>query len=279
MQIPRHWAKASLPCEVAGRSMLITCWRGSCEGVADAQARAQAAVQRAVDRLRSGQAGDSYDYQSQDFREEILEEITGGADSPSIAILTRNRYGAAILNAESLFFADLDLKPLSLWERLLRLFGKAIPEPEEAAISRVEAFCRDNPHWGFRVYRTFNGLRLMAPHEPQDPVHPATLAVQEQLGSDRLFVRLCHFQKCFRARLSPKPWRMGLSRPVPFPREGFEAEDRFRQWLADYQSNSEGYATCRFLKAIGSGQVHSSLKRLVQLHDEHCKAYADLPLA
>jgi hypothetical protein len=278
MQIPRHWAKASLPGEVDGRSILVTCWRGSSEGPADAQARAREAVQRAVDRLRSGQAAESYDYQSRDLREEVLEEIPGTDGTPT-AILTRNRYGSVVLNAESLFFADLDLEPLSLWKRLLKLFGKAVPEPEEAAIGRLEAFCRANPRWGFRVYRTFNGLRLMAPHEPQDPVQPATRVVQEQLGSDSLFVRLCHFQKSFRARLSPKPWRIGLSRPEPFPREGFDAEDRFRQWLSGYQRASGGYATCRFLKAVGSGQVHPTLKRLIQLHDEHCKAYTDLPLA
>lgn len=278
MQIPRHWAKASLPGEVEGRSIQVTCWRGSSDSLADAQARAREAVQRVVDRLRSGQAAESYDYQGRDLREEILEEVPG-VDGTSTAILTRNRYGAAVLNAESLFFADLDLKPLSLWDRLMKLFGKVVPEPEEAALGRLEAFCQANPSWGFRVYRTFNGLRLMAPHEPQDPIHPATLAVQEQLGSDRLFVRLCRFQKSFRARLSPKPWRIGFSRPDPFPREGFDAEDRFRQWLSGYQRASEGYATCRFLKAVGSSQIHPALTRLVQLHDEHCKAYADLPLA
>lgn len=278
MQIPRHWAKASLPGEVAGRPIQVTCWRGSSVGLAEAQARARDAVQRAVDRLRSGQTAGSYDYQSRDLREEILEEILGTDGTPT-AIVTRNRYGAAVLNAESLFFADLDLKPLSLWDRWMKLLGKAVPEPEAAALGRLEAFCRVNPRWGFRVYRTFNGLRLMAPHEPQDPVHPATLAVQEQLGSDRLFVRLCRFQKTFRARLTPKPWRLGLSRPEPFPREGFDAQDRFLQWLAGYQRASEGYAACRFLRSVGSGDVHPLLKPLVQLHDDHCRAHSDLPLA
>lgn len=278
MQIPRYWAKASLPGEVEGRSVQVTCWRGSSVGLAEAQACAREAVQRAVDRLRSGQAAESYDYQSRDLREEILEEIPG-ADGTPAAILTRNRYGAAVLNAECLFFADLDLNPPSFWDRLMKLFGRAVPGPEEAALERLEAFCRVNPRWGFRVYRTFNGLRLMAPHEPQDPVHPATLAVQDQLGSDRLFVRLCRFQKSFRARLSPKPWRIGLSRPEPFPREGFDAEDRFRQWLSAYLRASEGHATCRFLKSVGSSAVHPTLARLVQLHDERCRAHSDLPLA
>lgn len=278
MQIPRHWAKASLPCEVEGRRIQVTCWRGSSVGLAEAQALAREAVQRAVDRLRSGQVAESYDYQNGDLREEILEEI-GGTDGTPIAILTRNRYGAAVLNAESLFFADLDLKPLSLCDRLLKLFGKPVPGPEEEALKRLEAFCQANPRWGFRVYRTFNGLRLMAPHEPQDPVHPATLGVQEQLGSDRLFVRLCRFQKSFRARLSPKPWRIGISRPESFPREGPDAEDRFRQWLSGYLRASAGYATCRFLKFVGSSAVHPSFAPLVQLHDEHCRAYSDLPLA
>ncbi len=278
MRIPRYWAKASLPCLIQGRSVSIHCWRGSSQDQSEAQIRAQEAVRRAVDRIQSGQPAAQYDYQNGELREEILQELPGSEGEP-VAILSRNRYGSEVLNAEGLFFADIDLKPLSLWSRLLKLFGRPVLEPEDAAIAKLVDYCRSNPRWGFRIYRTFNGLRLMAPHEPQDPTHPATVAVQEQLGSDRLFVRLCRFQKSFRARLSPKPWRIGLPRPDSFPREGGEAEARFRLWLGSYQRASEGHAVCRFLKIVGSEQVHPSLKPLVRLHDERSKAFSDLPLA
>ena len=122
-------------------------------------------------------------------------------------------------------------------------------------------------------------LRLLAPHGPQDPADPGTLAIQEQLGSDRLFIRLCRLQKSFRARLSPKPWRVRMPRPTAIPREGAAAESRFQEWLDEYRRVSEPHATCCFLKAVGSTHAHPGFIRLVQLHDDRTKAFSGLPLA
>jgi len=278
MQILRHWAKASLPCEAEGRTFPVVCWRGSPTSRADAETRAREAVRRAVDALRSGRQAEHYDYDQRELREEILEEHADPHGQVR-AVLSRNRYGAVILNAEELFFADLDLEPPRLWDRLLHLFGRPLPDREAAAMATLSEFCRANPQWHFRVYRTFNGLRLMAPHAPQDPESASTQAIQKQLGSDRLFVRLCRCQKSFRARLSPKPWRIGIPRPEPFPREDAGTEARFRAWLTGYQLASEPHATCRFLKALGSGCIDPRFRELVRLHDDWTRASTLLPLA
>lgn len=278
MQVLRHWAKASLPCEVEGRTFPVVCWRGSAVGREEAEIRAREAVRRAVDALQSGRQAEQYDYDQRELREEILEEHTDPDGQPR-ALLTRNRYGAVILNAEQLFFADLDLEPPGLWDRFLHLFGRPLPEPEAAAMRTLEAFCLGNPQWSFRVYRTFKGLRLMAPHAPQDPASDSTQAIQRQLGSDRLFIHLCRYQKSFRARLSPKPWRIGLPRPEAFPREDAEAESRFRLWLTSYQRAAEAHATCRFIKTLGSGQIDPRFGALVRLHDDQTRALTALPLA
>ena len=278
MQIPRYWAKATLPCEKDGRTISITCWRGSAHDTADARARAEAAVRKAADAVRTGGRSQAYDYGQRELREEVLEEHHGPEGQP-LAILTRNRYGAVILNAADLFFADLDLAPPTLWARCLHLFGRPLPDAVAVATQAVAGFCAANPLWSFRIYRTFNGLRLMATHAPQDPGSAGTRAVQARLGSDPLFIRLCQAQQSFRARLTPKPWRVGLPRPAAYPREGPAAESGFRTWLAGYRRASESHATCHFLQTAGSGAIDPGFAPLVQLHDERTRAFSGLPLA
>lgn len=87
-------------------------------------------------------------------------------------------------------------------------------------------------------------------------------------------------QQCFRARLTPKPWRCG--QPVPpsrFPRTDAKVEKLFRDWETRYSQACRGYATCRFLAALGNPAVHAAVAGVVALHDEMTGTRAALPLA
>jgi hypothetical protein len=132
----------------------------------------------------------------------------------------------------------------------------------------------------FRIYRTAGGFRALAPGREFDPAGRDTQDLMKATGTDPWFVRLCLAQKSFRARLTPKPWRIGLKAPPgEFPREG-DMQERFTQWLREYESASKGHATCRFIETVGKGGfVGSDDGDLVELHDRATRATESLPLA
>ncbi|HYR09724.1 MAG TPA: hypothetical protein VEQ60_18255, partial [Longimicrobium sp.] len=115
MLIPRFWSRAeSTATTPDGKFVRFHVWRGSRSSEAEAQALAQEAVGRIRDRVSRG-AGfpERYAYGDRPLREEVITEFAGGAagaavDAPEAAI-TRNSYGALVLNAARAFFIDVDV--------------------------------------------------------------------------------------------------------------------------------------------------------------------------
>ena len=101
-----------------------------------------------------------------------------------------------------------------------------------------------------------------------------------ELKSDRLYITMCRNQKCFRARLTPKPFRLRCGTPpghYPYPDD--TAAKQFEAWKAIYDQQSKDVATCQFIDTVGSGRVDSKISKLVELHDRYAKAGSNLPLA
>lgn len=155
---------------------------------------------------------------------------------------------------------------------------------EQIALGRIQKFVTRFPDWGLRVYRTPAGLRLLATHEAVDPRGPAAKALFDAVRADAVFVRMCQRQNCFRARLTPKPWRVGIGLggssgvrmiwPVP--------EDRLaerRDWVARYDEASADYAACEYLLTIGNSEISPATRDVVRYHDEMCRVDRGLPLA
>jgi hypothetical protein len=96
-----------------------------------------------------------------------------------------------------------------------------------------------------------------------------------ELKSDPLYVRLCQAQECFRARLTPKPWRCDQPEPpYRFPFLTSAAEDSFRQWEQEYASATTAYTTCRLIKQLGPVAIHPDIEPILSLHDQMaCSAY------
>lgn len=153
-----------------------------------------------------------------------------------------------------------------------------------AAIARrkVDAFLADRPDWLIRLYRTPAGFRLLFMHRTFDPRSDETEACLTGAETDPFFIRMCRVQNCFRARVSPKPWRLPGTRALwprglwPWPAELLPVRE---EWVRDYESRAEGFAACRFIGEFGRGPVHSSCRAVQVLHDELCRAESDLPLA
>ena len=149
------------------------------------------------------------------------------------------------------------------------------------ALARVKSYVDSNSGTGFRIYETTLGLRLIATHQLYDPAADATMELLKALDCDELYMRLCSAQKCFRARLTPKPWRIGEEKaPVHrhlnapgVPNPGYD------NWLESYETVSKNYQACHFMEKIGLEAPDPAIKEVVRVHDEACGADGDRPLA
>lgn len=155
--------------------------------------------------------------------------------------------------------------------------------PERLARRRIEAFASSHPDWSLRVYRTPAGFRVLATHRPFVPDEPDVATIFAALDVDPVYARMCRNQHCFRARVTPKPWRIGIGRhlrpnPGVWPVKPEHLPGR-QAWVAEYARRSEGFAACRFEAAFGPGVVHPDIAPTLAWHDELARADRDLPVA
>lgn len=157
------------------------------------------------------------------------------------------------------------------------------PLPEKRAAKRIGVFLQQHPDWHLRVYRTPAGFRLLAMHRTFAPNDPEVAECFEQIGVDTVYARMCRNQNCFRARLTAKPWRIGIGDPLrprpgvwPVSPERLPARDA---WVALYEAAAEGHAACQFLESAGSKVVHPAAEAVRRVHDALSRAESGLPLA
>jgi len=152
------------------------------------------------------------------------------------------------------------------------------------ARQRILAHLARHPDWALRLYETPAGLRLLATHRPFEPDAPDVREFFDAVGADPVYVRMCLNQHCFRARLTGKPWRMGIHDHMR-PRPGIWPIDPARRpvreaWVRRYEAAAPGYAACRFVESLGAATVHPDVRPVVDLHDRESQALkATLPLA
>lgn len=172
---------------------------------------------------------------------------------------------------------QLGLRVLNARHR--RLHGS----PAQQALARIQRFSASHPDWNLRVYETPAGYRLLAMHDVFDPSSAETSAFFAALETDKIYAAMCRRQHCFRARVSPKPWRIGIPthlrpRPGVWPVKPEYLPQR-REWVAAYDAAAAGYSSCRFLVQLGSSQVHPEAETVRLLHDDLCQAHTALPIA
>lgn len=288
MKIPKFWSKATAEGTSAeGGPVAFSCWRPSDLSQDDAQQAALAAAQRILQALSEGRKLDRYAYGCVPLREEVTNTMCD-PEGNTVAVVTRNLYGSLVLNAERVMFVDIDFPDPTNDDAgagfFARLFGRvktpSDDELEANARAGVEQFMTLNHGWSLRLYRTCAGLRGIVTHDVFDPKSAAVLDILRRLGSDPLYIRLCKAQECFRARLTPKPWRCGhFANTLRFPVDDPQQVQRYEEWKADYETRQRGYATCRFLADLGTGAVHPEVRQVVELHDFATRCQEPLSLA
>jgi hypothetical protein len=323
MIVPQYWAEGRLQYRGRDKQVTVRRFGWSDFSPADAQERADARTKEAFARVMAGEtlrrSERKVAYNGSDGVP-IREEIVARSGS---AVITRNSYGARCLNTPNVLFADIDLEGgpsirhfgvmvftaltvavavgIATNSVILGVVVLAInaalgwatirfldrfrggPGAERRALGRIRQFLASRPEWSFRIYRTPAGLRLLATHRTFDPREPAVAECFRELGCDPIYARMCLNQNCFRARVSPKPWRIGISthlkpRPGVWPVSRDQMPNRMA-WVARYEKQAESFSACRFVDAVGSGVEDSTARAVQILHDDLCGAESGKPLA
>lgn len=169
------------------------------------------------------------------------EELDGFVfEGNQTGVVTKNSYDCEVLNTQSMMILDVDM-PLT--ETCME---SRIALTEYQAIAALKAWVEQNPEMGFRVYRTAAGLRHICTTEEFDPTEYSTRRLMQQFYTDPLYMRLCQFQECFRARLTPKPWR--------------------------WDESDGDVSTCKLLSVVGEQKVIEPFQQMVLHHDERTGA-------
>ena len=215
--------------------------------------------------LQDRQSGGGYVYAIDRQLEPVLSEVT--FDGGSAGNLTVNSYGAVIVNARAVLFADVDTRETDEAPDNL--------EADATAAQRLRALVSEKPEMAFRVYRTRNGWRYLCTSRLFDPASEETRDLLDRLGVDSRYILLCRAQRCFRARLTPKPWRIGHRFYSVRTGEAVSRRQLERQLV-----KGAGYAASAFTSEIGPNvPLSPELQAVVACHDDWCEAHSGKSLA
>ena len=284
MKIPKHWARSIQSVQPPdGRPYLVVIWQWSDVSREEARRKADDRVRELEQKIRAGEQLNRYGYGERPLREEITQGITTDTGR-EVAVVTRNLYGALVLNAANAMFIDIDFSDEGTSSSTGGGFqwggSKRAPSHEDQHVERITAWANRYPDLGIRVYRTFAGLRCLIINQLFEPGRAETLDILRAFKSDPLYVRLCQAQDCFRARLTPKPWRCNVDTPPSrYPWENYDLEIQYRKWEQRYEQASRQYSVCKLVKQLGPQQVHPDVASILALHDRLTGIEVERPLA
>lgn len=270
MKFAKYWRDVEVPVDERLFGIpRVSVWGASNNSTEEARQQAKARAERfkelaagGFDRLRE------YEYWNGYIREEVLDEVHA-VDGRVLAVLTRNSYGAMVLNSEAVLFGDIDVPEAGFITRLLQKFGKQ-KKDKDYYLAKIGHYQESNPQYTFRVYETFAGLRFVITNQVFAADSEQVRSLFTDLGVDPLYLRLCKHQTCFRARLTPKPWRIDMERPASrFPRESRGDQGAFETWLRNYQVASAKVSVVKLLATFGADAMHPDIGRVMTVHDRH----------
>lgn len=267
MRTSRHWVQIEGTLPIDDPQPRVKVVAGSNVSKADAQEEAERRLiwlRRKV--LGEGQPLETYEAE---IREQVLETLSDRA------VVTRNRYGARVLNYEVLPIFDVDTPPSAWWQ----VFARRTDSWRLAQMQKTLATLAEKHHQqdglGFRLYATAKGFRVVVVGKEMEPHHAMARKLAHSLNTDPLYWRLCLKQGCYRARLTPKPFRIKVPTiKVPFPPTP-ESIATVDAWETSILDRAQTFSVCRFLGHFGQ----DATSPLVKQHDESTGAHSRRPLA
>ncbi|MBK9577626.1 MAG: hypothetical protein IPO40_11145 [Fibrobacteres bacterium] len=264
MKTNRFWIKTTRRITIDRELKEVPILAGSNLSKSDAENVADEIVQRIQKRIDTNQRTQEYESTIKEWVSEMLDEDN---------VVTVNRYGALVLNTTQYTILDLDDYPFEF----LDIFGRTRGRDKKSLIlERFKKKIAKLPFLGsdLRIYETSKGLRVFCKtYIP--PQTPGFLRWMSRFKVDSLYAYLCIKQDCYRARLTPKPYRIHQDKiRIKSPLD-CETE-KYRSWNAGYERKSKSFRVAKLLEAIGSD---FSSDRVVAYHDRICNCSAENPLA
>ena len=280
MKFYRHWIKCTrdiIQPGTNGKTFPMSVYGHSNISLEDAKDSGQRLLDSFAKRLVFHLSPWEYDNDGRPIREETLLEL-----SPR-NIVTRNRYGAEVLNSTQLVFIDVDGDLPSyggLFGWIMDLFLKSPSQDKESEeLAKVAKLAAKAGHamTHIRVYRTKAGYRLMLLNCDTEGKYSREL--MKAFHADPIYADLCRVQNCYRARLTPKPHRIRQRKcHFNYPETDAEVLEMQRQWLEEYNAKIANFATCRYIGSL-NGPNGIAANEAARYHDERTNAMTNLPLA
>ena len=250
--------------EIDGQLQTINLLTGSNQSE---EAASQKAVEKAKDierRIAERKPKDSYQVAIKEHVNEVIDDSN---------IITVCRYGAKILNTTSHTILDLDDYPVHLFDcfKPVRKLNK-----KDRIVFKFEQSVQKFPELGtnFRIYETTKGIRVIG-NKYINPDSDGYTALMRKLYVDWIYIELSKKQRCYRARLTPKPHRMKIQTiKVKSPVDC--QDDAYLNWEQAYTRKSSQYSVVRLVKSLGRD---FSNDKIVKMHDRICNLAAARTLA
>ncbi len=263
MKYFRYWIEDKFSIKVGSSRQEITILSGSNESEADAAKRAKEQASIIEERIQSGSKKEEYESSINEYVEKEIDDSN---------IVTICRYGAKILNTDEYTILDLDDYPVDILDFFRSV--RKLPKKERIVAKFLDRVTK-NQEIGtdFRIYETSKGIRVIG-KKYIDPEGKGYTKLMRSLNVDWLYVFLSKRQMCYRARLTPKPYRLKI-KTIKVSSPLVCSSDDYIQWEKMYTEASNKSAVAKYLQSVGKD---FGSDRIIKFHDEICRSHSNLKL-
>lgn len=257
MKIYKFWHKDTATIRIDKNDVEVNLLVGSDISTDDAKKKLIERAHLIEQRIRNKDGIEEYDADIKEFIESEIDEKN---------IVTVCRYGALVLNSDQYSFYDLD----DYSHSILDLFGAVRRmSKKQRIVHKFKQNISKYPELGrsFRIYETCNGIRVIG-KKYLDPNASNFTRIMRALNVDFTYSTLCRKQNCYRARLTPKPFRMKIETiKIKSP---LDCEtSNYKSWANMYRSESKAYSVVKLLETIGEDFASD---KTIQFHDQTANA-------
>lgn len=264
MKTYKFWAEDTPSIKIDGEPVSIKLLMGSDVSKEDARRLLLERAEQIESRIQRKAGVDEYEAE---IKEAIAQEIDANN------VITVCRYGALILNTMQYSVYDLDGYHKSVFD----FFGPLRHMNfKQRIVHKFKINAKKFPELGnsFRIYETCKGVRVIG-KQYLDPGRERFRKIMDALCADYTYTALCIKQRCFRARLTPKPYRMKIDTyrvlsPLECETAGYQS------WAAMYASEAQAFSVVKLIETIGED---FSNEEVIAEHDRRCNMHAQLKLA
>ncbi|PID58799.1 hypothetical protein CSB45_02020 [candidate division KSB3 bacterium] len=257
MKYFKFWIKEAYKIKINGATKHINILAGSNISKEDARDHAKKQALTIEQRISSNKRKKDYEVPIKEHVEEIIDDNN---------IITICRYGAKILNTTDYTILDLDDYAFDFFDIFKAV--RKMPKKDRIVFKFLERL-KKYPEIGndFRIYETAKGIRVIG----KNYVNPAIKSYQSlmrKFAVDWYYIIMSKKQNCYRARITPKPYRMRI-KTIKI-RSPLDCETKeYCDWVKNYELSAQKYCVVKHIKSIGRD---FSSEPIIRLHDSICKA-------